>query len=125
MDTPPDPEKVADMDLKQDIVISGYETADEWKEKGNVLFKENDLLGALSAYEQGVQLLGPKPVFNSQNGHQLLRAQTELALRSNVGLVLYKLDRYDNAIADCDKALQLDPTCLKGEILLMYFNNVR
>jgi len=87
--------------------LSKLEEAKEWKQKGNDLFKEQNLEGSLTAYEKGVECL----IDHEINGSIEIR----LALHSNIGLVLFNLERYDRAIEECNKALDVDPKSIKGE----------
>lgn len=70
------------------------------KEEGNTLFKSGDYVKALAAYSDALLL---DPMLNSINSK----------LYSNRATVLAKLGRYEAAIEDSDKALELDPEFFK------------
>ena len=94
---------------------SSYDQAKKWKENGNELFNKNNLEGALNSYEKGVQCLEYKRDQSMQKNSPN-EIEMELALRSNIGLVLFKLERYERSVKECSLALELDANSMKGKI---------
>ena len=96
--------------------------AEKWKEIGNMFVKKNNFEDALDAYEKGLQILNANALGkNEQYGknHSRIKGdiEIELALRSNIGLVLFKMARYIEAEKECSYALDLKPNAPKGETL--------
>jgi tetratricopeptide (TPR) repeat protein len=84
------------------------------KEIGNQCMVERDLFGAEAAYGNGLGLLagireGTMSVGGGGDAAAHNLNQTEAILRSNLSLVLNKLERYDEAERHCSIALELEP----------------
>ncbi|CAO3593298.1 unnamed protein product [Absidia cylindrospora] len=70
------------------------------KEAGNAAFKSNQLQDAYDAYTAALELDPDNSVMNAK-------------LYSNRAAVLQKLKKFEEALQDCDKALELDPDFTK------------
>ncbi|KAI8342477.1 hypothetical protein BC941DRAFT_412908 [Chlamydoabsidia padenii] len=70
------------------------------KEAGNAAFKSNQLQEAYDAYTSALELDPDNSIMNAK-------------LYSNRAAVLQKLKKFDEALQDCDKALELDPDFTK------------
>ena len=73
---------------------------DQKKEQGNVLFKAGSYTEALSAYSEALEV---EPALG----------QLSSKLYSNRATVLSKLGRHEEAVRDCDRALELDEEFFK------------
>lgn len=67
------------------------------KEKGNDLLKQNKLSEAVDAYTAAIELDGANAVFYSNRAHVHIR-----------------MESYGFAVADCDRAIELDPRMMKA-----------
>ncbi|KAJ1677849.1 hypothetical protein EV182_005313, partial [Spiromyces aspiralis] len=67
------------------------------KEKGNELFKKGLYKEAVSKYTECIEIDGQAPVY-----------------WINRAMALIKLERYDEAIRDCSRGLELDPANIKA-----------
>ena len=110
---------------KESLLIDGIAPQDcsiqdaiHQKETGNKCMGEKDLPGAEVAYGKGldiVTLLRDNTMSVDGAGGGAVDAsthnlnQTEAVLRSNLSLVLNKLERYDEAERHCSIALELEP----------------
>lgn len=70
------------------------------KEAGNLAFKENDYLKAMAIYSEVLDMDPSNVSFNSK-------------MYSNRSTCLSKLGKYEEAILDCNKALEADENFLK------------
>ncbi|CAG0923629.1 unnamed protein product [Notodromas monacha] len=86
---PVDAKKIADVQLKHN--------ANNWKEKGNMLFKARKFQEAVEAYSKGIEL----------DQHNAL-------LPANRAMAYLKLEKFAEAEKDCDLALRLDPEYVKA-----------
>jgi len=75
------------------------------KEKGNDHFKKGEFTQALDCYVEGLLLL---------EDYQLLETQTALCLHGNAAAVYIKLERYKDAIDQCNLAIEVDPDYIKA-----------
>jgi tetratricopeptide (TPR) repeat protein len=75
----------------------------ELKEKGNEAFKKGDHQEAYNLYSKALELADSEP---DRSGLHLVY--------SNRAATLLTLERYEEALADCEKVLELDPKFIKG-----------
>jgi serine/threonine-protein phosphatase 5 len=75
---------------------SAHEKAIELKNKGNEAFKAQDWPAAVDFYSQAIELYDKEPSFYTN------RAQANI-----------KLEAYGFAVADAEKAIELDPNNVK------------
>ncbi|KAL1932404.1 hypothetical protein VTP01DRAFT_9460 [Rhizomucor pusillus] len=73
---------------------------EEQKETGNAAFKSNNLQEAYDAYSSALEIDPDNDAMNSK-------------LYSNRAAVLQKLKKFEEALSDCNKALELDPDFIK------------
>ncbi|TFK90917.1 protein prenylyltransferase [Polyporus arcularius HHB13444] len=97
-----DPGHEAAMKLRKRI-----KDVERLKEEGNVAFKTNKLQEAADKYGEAIERIGSDP--REGEGGQI-RAM----LLSNRATTLVKLDRYEDALADTEASLQLNPTSFKA-----------
>lgn len=71
--------------------------ADQLKQRGNEAFQANDFVNAEVYYRKAIEDFGPTQV-----------------LLSNKAAALIQLGKFQEAIEDCDHAIQLDPTWTKA-----------
>jgi tetratricopeptide (TPR) repeat protein len=88
------------------------EMALEWKDKGNVFYSQKNLDEALEAYKTGLNFLEEEELQQQQQTSST--SDLAIALRSNVALVLLKLQHYPQAEQECTKVVELDPSNSKG-----------
>ncbi|EFJ34002.1 hypothetical protein SELMODRAFT_406354 [Selaginella moellendorffii] len=86
---------------ERNAIVSKSQTEREWhanreREKGNELFKAREYIASLDAYSLSLELFS--------------NSATTFANRAAVQV---KLNRWDDAVADCSKALELDPNHVK------------
>eukprot|EP00922_Rhytidocystis_sp_ex-Travisia-forbesii_P039415 GHVS01058602.1.p1 GENE.GHVS01058602.1~~GHVS01058602.1.p1 ORF type:complete len:567 (-),score=104.88 GHVS01058602.1:102-1802(-) len=62
--------------------------ADEWKDKGNVLYKQREFKEALEAYDKAIEI-----------------NPADISYHSNKGAVYIEMGEYDQCIEECEKAL--------------------
>ena len=72
-------------------------TAKEWKDKGNLLVKEQKFSEALECYSKAIELDSNDPI-----------------LYSNRSLMHSNLNEFDLALIDADKAIEINPNYSKG-----------
>lgn len=92
-DSKPVRQRESTPDTKQEAA----KLAEEAKEKGNVQFKASKFEDAVQMYSRAIYLDGNNPIYYS-----------------NRAMALMKLGRYDEAEADCTKALEIDPLQVKA-----------
>ncbi|RPD77241.1 protein prenylyltransferase [Lentinus tigrinus ALCF2SS1-7] len=97
-----DPGHEAAMKLRKRI-----KDVERLKEEGNVAFKTNKLEEAAEKYGEAIERIGSDP--REGEGGQI-RAM----LLSNRATTLVKLDRYEDALADTEASLQLNPSSFKA-----------
>ncbi|KAK9468467.1 hypothetical protein V1512DRAFT_259557 [Lipomyces arxii] len=71
--------------------------AESHKEAGNVLFSHEDYEGAIKEYTQAI-----------------IQDSSNAAYFTNRALCRLRLHRYEDALSDCQKALELNPESMKG-----------
>lgn len=71
--------------------------ADSFKTQGNEYSKAGNYEKAVSLYTDAIKLYDKEPIYFS-----------------NRSLCFIKLEKFDEAIADCDKAVELDANCVKA-----------
>jgi tetratricopeptide (TPR) repeat protein len=94
-------------------------TALEWKDRGNDHFAEKDYAKAVEAYESGLEALNDN---NNNNNNNISGSgngsggdvSTAIALRSNLAMVLIKLEDFHRAEQECSSILKEDPENTKG-----------
>lgn len=74
--------------------------ADEYKQKGNELFQQNDFEGALVSYSKAIEIYPSAVYYSNRAG------------------ALSKLQRHEEAAEDAKKALELDPNFTKAQTRL-------
>ena len=79
----------------------------ELKEKGNEFFKRGDHQEAYKLYTQALEL--------AEKDESVDKSQLHL-IYSNRAATLLSLERYQEALEDCEKVLALDPKFLKGHL---------
>ena len=92
---------------------SHYETGEsvalEWKERGNVYYGRRDFEQAAKAYQAGLDAL-PIDYDTSSDDSSLF-----IALRSNLAMVLIKIEQFEQAEEHCTNILKIDPQNTKGK----------
>lgn len=91
-----------------------YEQAEEYKLKGNAQFSQSRYEDALSSYNSGLSFLS---IANDKRTSHKFQ-QMEVALRSNKGLVLIKLNLYGDAVKELSEVLEIDPSLFKGKYII-------
>lgn len=76
-------------------------SAEEWKARGNASVKASDYEMAATNYSAGLATAG-------------LEAEAETLLRSNRALCFQKLEKYESALADASRCVELSPSFVKG-----------
>ena len=78
-------------------VIEKKTKAKELKEKGNMAFQKKNFKEAEKYYSEAIQLnIGSRPLW------------------TNRAICRNRMERFENAISDCDTALKIDPKCTKS-----------
>ncbi|KAJ1998065.1 hypothetical protein GGI04_005158, partial [Coemansia thaxteri] len=91
-------DRVDDADEDTDnMAEKEQQTAEEWKEKGNVEYKKENWTLALEYYKNGL-------------GYDMYNAK----LHSNTCMSLVKLKRWSQALKHADQCIALEPTWVKG-----------
>jgi tetratricopeptide (TPR) repeat protein len=86
--------------------VSNTEAALAWKERGNAYYGKRDFAEAAKAYQAGMDALDEEQDLS-----------LAIALRSNLAMVLLKLEEYQQADEECTRILQVDPENTKGTCL--------
>lgn len=93
--------------------------AHQCKEKGNELFKQNDLAGAKAAYEDALNKVSDyneaRAIDTIADGQ--LQAEVRnlvLSLRGNLAMVATKESSFSQAVTQCSLALKIDPNHVKS-----------
>lgn len=89
------------------VLLKRTKEFEKLKEAGNSAFKTNQLLGAVDKYGQALEVVGEK---EEEGGGGCVRA----ILLSNRATALFKLDKYQEALADVNASLTLLPTSFKA-----------
>ena len=87
-------------------------TASEWKDIGNDYFKKTDYAKAVEAYESGIEALTSSSSSSSTDDDAVVAT----ALRTNLAMVLIKLEDFQRAEQECTSILQEDPKNTKGKV---------
>ena len=83
-------------------------TALEWKDVGNDFFSKKDYARAVEAYECGLAESMKEDV------------SVSITLRSNLAMVLIKLEDFQRAEQECNSILEEDPENTKGMFFVLF-----
>jgi tetratricopeptide (TPR) repeat protein len=87
----------------------------ECKEEGNLYYGKRDFAQAAQAYDAGLQAL------EQQQQQQHSDPTLAIALRSNLAMVLLKMEEFQRADQECTKILNVDPQNTKGKFCYVLF----
>ena len=85
----------------------------EWKERGNGHYGNHQYAKAAKAYQSGLDALEQ----DSSKDSELLA----VALRSNLAMVLLRVEAFEQAEQECSRILQIDSENTKGKKLCRRF----
>lgn len=111
------PEYPEDTEISTNDITAMLEAVEKLRLIGNQQFKENKLDVAKKKYEKALRYydtvdMATKESRSPEDEKQLFKAQ--LPIRLNLGACYLQLKQYEDTIAQCNKALDLDPESAKG-----------
>ncbi|CAD5115989.1 DgyrCDS4925 [Dimorphilus gyrociliatus] len=101
-------------DLEADERI---ERAEHYKEKGSILYKNNNLTFAVKKYRNSIKYLTSIPEESLPKIPEKLRQEFRrlvLLNHLNLALCFWKIEEWDLVLKHCDEALSLDPNNVKA-----------
>lgn len=113
------------LDVESMTIRERIDAAAKYKEEGNVAFKSQNYMLAITQYEKGVTLVqfARKNIIDDDNYETLTKpteAENEEALtllqslRTNKAICLLKTNDFPSAIKECDLVLKEDPKNIKA-----------
>jgi tetratricopeptide (TPR) repeat protein len=101
------------------MVVDPEQRALECKE-GNLYYGKRDFVQAAQAYDAGLQALEEQqPQEQPQSDPSLA-----IALRSNLAMVLLKMEEFQRADQECTKILNVDPQNTKGRFSSVRYRSI-